>query len=548
MVKQKKPAAKSVAKSTGPVVDQDLVAYIKAGYPLLYMVTPEENRADLIITRVAQECKREIVVWSATEGFVYLTGGKTEACPDPIKALTKIKEGSTNTIYVLRDLHAFFKSPHVVRHLRDIARDFKQACKVCIITSPVRTLPPELERDAVMIDLDLPDREQITEIWSLLCVQNANLLESLGVKVTSDGDAVKIGIEEDEQDRIVTAAMGLTSGEAENAFAKATVQWGRAQISGDEDSPCISKRVMQEKAAAVKKSGVLEYSEASENPADIGGLDVLKLWLDKRSRAFSKAARAYGLPMPKGILLVGLPGCGKSLTAKAASNILNVPLIRFDISRVFGGIVGQSEQQMRGALQTIDRVGQCVVWIDEAEKAFAGAGGSGSHDSGVTKRIFGSFLTYMQEKKGAGFVVMTVNNIDAIVDSSPEMLRKGRFDEIFFVGLPSDAERTEIFRIHIVKNGRDPSGFNLKQLSKASVGFSGAEIEQCVIEGLYSAFYDGEASLATKHVLEAIRTTNPLSKSSATALDHMKAWAEDNAVNASLNGKDQGHAGRKLDV
>lgn len=534
--------------------NQDLVAYIKAGYPLLYMVTAEESRAELEITRVAQECNRKIVVWSFTEGLINIESKQVTKTPTPEKALDEIRKKDEGTIFVLRDIHAFFKSPAVVRHLRDISRDFKQSKKNVIILSPVNQIPSELERDVVVVDFDLPTKDQIEEIWDYLFKANQALFD----QVAGDSNEVleflglekkngKVIVGEDERDRIISAALGMTGVETENAFSKATVTALRAVKIGDGEVPRISRLVMKEKANAVKKSGILEYFEASEQSGDIGGLDQLKRWLDMRSKAFTKKAREFGLPLPKGILLVGLPGCGKSLTAKAASNVLGVPLIRFDISRVFGGIVGQSEQQMRSALQTIERVGQCVVWIDEAEKAFAGAGGSGSHDSGVTKRVFGNFLTFMQEKKGAAFVVMTVNNIDAIRQSSPEMLRKGRFDEIFFVGLPSEDERKQIFDIHIRKNNRDPKKFKLDKLVKASEGFSGAEIEQAVVEGMFSAFYE-DKELTTDHVETACKVTNPLSRSSEGALNAMKEWAESNAVNASLNGKSEGHAGRELTI
>lgn len=531
--------------------DQELVCYIKAGYPLLVMVTAEENRAELEIARVAQECGRKISVWSVTEGLVDLNSkSKSGDAPDPVAALKAIKSnGEDGRIYVFRDMHAFYKQPVVVRLMRDIARDFKQKKRTMIVLTPSSDLPMELDRDVVIVNFDLPTRAQLEEIWGNLCESTANgLFQSKKNEIKEVWfDSTKGELTEDECDRIISAALGLTGVESENAFSKAIVQALRWTPAEGGERPSISQLVMREKANAVRKNGILEWFAAKEGKDDIGGLDQLKKWLDVRSRAFSKKARAFGLPMPKGILLVGLPGCGKSLTAKAASKILNVPFIRFDISRVFGGIVGQSEQQMRGALQTIDRVGQCVVWIDEAEKAFAGVGGSGSNDSGVTKRVFGNFLTWMQEKSGASFVVMTVNNIDAIAASSPEMLRKGRFDEIFFVGLPSSAEREMIFSIHIRKNGRDPSKFNLAKLAEEADGFSGAEIEMAVIEGLYYAFY-ADSELNNKFISAAIKVTNPLSKTQKDALASMKDWAENNAVNASANGKDEGHAGRQLEI
>lgn len=530
---------------------QQTVSYLKAGYPLLVMVTAEESRAELEIKRAARECGRRVAVWSHTDGMTIFSGKdfdkvrKDDNLVDPVKMLTQIRKDNENDVlHVLLDLHAFYKSPKVVRLLRDISRDFKNKGQTAIILTPINELPPELDREAVIIDFDLPNRDHISDIWKLLYSHNRKLLENRTAEM--EADWIEDGkISDDEVDRLITAAMGLTSVEAENAFSKAVVE----TLTLDSGEYSISERVMKEKSNAIKKSGVLEYFEPEEKADDIGGLKMLKKWMGVRSMAFSKKAREFGLPHPKGILLVGLPGCGKSLTAKAAANILNVPFIRFDISRVFGGVVGQSERQMREALQTIERIGQCVVWIDEAEKAFAGVGGGGSHDSGVTKRVFGNFLTWMQEKKEASFVVMTVNNIDAIAQSCPEMLRKGRFDEIFFVGLPSEKEREQIFDIHIRKNGRDPKKFDLKKLAKASDKFSGAEIETSVIEGLYAAFYK-DRELKNEDIIASIKSTNPLAKTQSGPLDNMKMWAEANAVNASANGdeKSTDHAGRKLNL
>ena len=521
----------------GKMADQELVGYIRSGHSVIQMLTAEEARAELEIARVAKEVDRQVQVWSVSEGFqdVQNPSRPKEPCPDPVAALQKIQKMPPKHLFVLRDMHPYFKNPMVVRLLRDIARDLKQKASNVVILTPVNALPPDLERDVVVLDFDLPTKDQIGEFWDLLY----NSQKALFTQYKGE-------VDEDERDRIIQAAMGLTSNEAENAFSKASVK-ALTTVKHGGEMPLISKLVMKEKAVAVKKTGILEYFEAPEKKDDIGGLDTLKLWLDKRSRAFSKKAREFGLPMPKGILLTGLPGTGKSLVAKAASNIMGVPLIRFDFSRVFGGIVGQSEIQCRAALQTIDRVGACIVWMDELEKALAGVGGSGNNDSGVTKRVFGNLLTWLSDKTTPAFVVATVNNIDVLANAAPELLRKGRFDEIFFVGLPSEEERKEIVKIHIRKNHREPDKFDAAKLAKISKGFSGAEIEQGVVEGLYSAFYE-DKELNTGHVFKALETTNPLSKSQEANLEKMKDWAEKNAVNASINGKDEGHAGRQIQV
>jgi SpoVK/Ycf46/Vps4 family AAA+-type ATPase len=418
--------------------------------------------------------------------------------------------------------------------LRDIARDFKQLSKTLIIISPVRKVPAELERDLTVLEFELPKREEIEAIFNTLYTNNK----------------AKLGtISDDEKERIIQAAMGLTTVEAENAFSKAMVE-----STTDESKPLISKLVLREKAAAVRKTGILEYFEATQTASDIGGLENLKTWLTTRNQAFTHKARQFGLPLPRGILLAGLPGCGKSLSAKAASNILGVPLIRFDIGKVFGGLVGESERNMRTAIQTAEAVGSCVLWIDEMEKAFAGMGGSGSSDSGTSQRIFGNFITWMQEKTTPCFVIATVNRIDSL---PPELLRKGRFDEIFFVGLPDAVNREEIINIHVrrfrPKAEKLIKASVMKECVKASEGFSGAELEEAVISGMYTAFHHDARELLGEDILKAIEITNPLSKARAADLKMMSDWAECNAVNANkITAKadkgDKSSSGRQLEI
>lgn len=514
-------------------MNMNLIPYIKAGYPVLYLVTAEESRAEITVLNAAKEVKRNVRVWSATEGFMDPDGKNPEGIEDPIKALNHIFSYPQPGIFVMRDLHSFFTAPKLLRQIRDIARDFKQAHKTLIIISPVKKIPPELERDITVLEFDLPTKEELKESFDTLY----------------EGNKAKIGdIEADEQERIVQSAMGLTTVEAESAFSKAIVDY---VMEDNKEGMPISRRVMKEKANAVKKTGILEYSEANQTANDVGGLDNLKTWLTMRERAFSKAAREFGLPMPRGILLVGLPGCGKSLSAKAASNILNVPLIRFDIGRVFGGLVGESESNMRMAIQTAEAVGSCVLWIDEMEKGFAGMGGSGSTDGGTSQRVFGNFITWMQEKTTPCFIISTVNRIDGL---PPELLRKGRFDEIFYVGLPSAEEREEIINIHIRRYNRDIATFSKKDINqcvKASEGFSGAELEEAVVSGLYSAFHH-DRDLTGIDILRAIKNTQPLSISKKEQMDAMTKWAENNAVNASTEAKSKeakvAKGGRQLDI
>jgi SpoVK/Ycf46/Vps4 family AAA+-type ATPase len=512
-----------------------LVPYIKASYPIIYLQTAEENRGEMTIFEAAKKCKRGLEVWSCTEGFIEIGANGAEALDeetDPGEALQAIKDRPGKKIFVFRDFHSFLKNPVIRRLIRDIAKDFRQTQKTLIIISPVSEIPKELEKDISLIEFDLPGKEEIFQIFNALY----------------SGNKKKIGvIEDDEIERIVQAAMGLTTDEAEAAFSKALVERAEAKKAGEEEVKPISKMVLGEKALAVKKTGILEYFEAAETAKDVGGLQNLKKWLMIRSKAFSKKARDFKLPMPRGILLVGLPGCGKSLSAKATSNILGVPLIRFDVGRVFGGLVGQSEANLRTAIQTVEAVGNCVLWIDEMDKAFSGMGG-GSTDGGTSQRVFGNFITWMQEKTAPVFIVATVNRIEGL---PPELLRKGRFDEIFFVGLPSTKEREEILNIHVKKYGRDPSEVfaeGVDSCVEASKDFSGAELEESIVSALYSAFYK-EEEISAKGIEVAINQTNPLAKSKSKQLDHMAAWASKNAVNASvIDNPGDTSAGRQLDL
>ena len=318
------------------------------------------------------------------------------------------------------------------------------------------------------------------------------------------------------------AALGLTLGEAENVFAKIIVKDGR--LSGDDVN-----EVFAEKQQIIRKSGLLEYYATDETFSNVGGLAALKDWLQKRTIAFTDEARAFGLPAPKGILMLGVQGCGKSLCAKAVSCLWQLPLLRFDIGRMFGSLVGSSEENVRRAIAVAESVAPAILWVDEIDKAFAGAQGSGISDGGTTARVFGTFLTWLSEKTAPVFVVATANDISQL---PPELLRKGRLDEIFFVDLPTKEERKEIFNIHLGKRGRDPQPFDLDSLVACSENFGGAEIEQAVISALYDAFY-ARHELATQHILEALLQTVPLARTMDEQIGRLRSWAVGRARHAS---------------
>jgi SpoVK/Ycf46/Vps4 family AAA+-type ATPase len=296
-------------------------------------------------------------------------------------------------------------------------------------------------------------------------------------------------------------------------------------LSGD-----YVNEVFAEKQQIIRKSGLLEYYKTEDDFSSVGGLTVLKDWLNKRSVAFTDEARAFGLPAPKGILLLGVQGCGKSLCAKAVSRLWQLPLLRFDMGRMFGSLVGSSEENVRRAIAVAESVAPAVLWVDEIDKAFVGSQSSGATDGGTTARVFGTFLTWLSEKDAPVFVVTTANDVSQL---PPELLRKGRLDEIFYVDLPNEEEREQIFRIHVAKRGREPKNFDLKELAAASKDFSGAEIEEAVISALYDAFYAKE-ELSTQYVLAALAATVPLAKTMSEKINDARKWAIGRARNASL--------------
>jgi SpoVK/Ycf46/Vps4 family AAA+-type ATPase len=323
------------------------------------------------------------------------------------------------------------------------------------------------------------------------------------------------------RERIVEAALGLTLTEAQNVLAKSIVRNKTFDVG----------TVLGEKKHIIRKSGILEYYEAEESLDGIGGLEILKGWLQKRRNAFTQHAREFGLPLPKGILLIGVPGCGKSLTAKAVGAAWQMPLLRLDVSKIFGGLVGASEENIRKALKTAEAVSPSILWLDEMEKGFSGTASSGQTDGGTTSRVFGTFVTWMQEKTAPVFVIATANNVHQL---PPELLRKGRFDEIFFVDLPTREERKSIFDIHLKKKRRDPAelGIDLNKLVDGAPEFSGAEVEQAVISALYDAF-DGGTNLTTDGLLTSIKEIVPLAVTMQEGIASMREWAKTRARLAS---------------
>ena len=511
-------------------VDKDIEHLMRARYPLIYILSSEEKRVEKSIADVLHAREREknyktkIFTWSVTEG-VRLGKEPQGDSKDPLKALRFVVEAKADerAVFILRDLHAYLKNPEVVRLLRDIGRKLKEELKTVFLISPLLAIPPELDKEVALVEYPLPELLEIDAIFD-------RVSRNTGAKIPSG----------QEREHVVEAALGLTADEAEGVFAKSLVQTG-----GSFDIDVI----LSEKERIVRKSGVLEFFRTQEKMDNIGGLDVLKGWLRKRQSAFSEEARQFGLPRPKGILMIGIPGGGKSLTAKAVGAAWRLPLLRLDVGKIFAGIVGSSEENMRRAIQMAEAVAPSILWVDELEKGFSGTGSSNNSDAGTAARVFGSFITWLQEKTSPVFVIATANNVDEL---PPEMMRKGRFDEIFFVDLPTLPERKEIVAIHIKRRGRDPEQFNLDLISEKSEGMTGAEIEQAIVSALFDEYdRNGKTGVLTSEgVLHSLQETVPLSRTMKEKIAALRNWCKTRARPASSSWQGDGgaEAGRKIEI
>ncbi len=489
-------------------MQEQLSILIQAQYPLIYLNTPEEERAERAIASIAElKPLRRLFVWTSTRGIVEQgqtssqNSGAAQHNTESIQAALQwvIRADQKDpAIYIFKDAHPFFDHPVTVRCLRDAVANFKGTQKTIILMSPVQVIPIELEKEIVVLDFPLPDIKAIEEV----------LDQQLGQVRTKKVSA-------ETREKLVRATLGLTQDEAEKVYRKAQVTNGKLT----EEEVDI---VLSEKQQLIRRNGILEYMEEDEDIDDVGGLEELKHWLQQRSNAFSQKARNYGLPQPKGMLILGVPGCGKSLIAKTTARLWSLPLIRLDMGRVYdGSTVGKSEANLRNALKVAESISPMILFIDELDKAFAGGAGSADSDAGTSSRIFGTFLTWMQEKKSPVFVMATANRIEKLPG---EFLRKGRFDELFFVDLPNAEERRDIFGIHLRKRRPDLDRFDLEQLSKVSDGFSGAEIEQAVIAAMYEAFAQ-DREFTQLDIISAVKSTTPLSRTMTEQVAALRDWA-----------------------
>ena len=524
---------------------RELRDLLRARYPIVYVVSSEEDRVEQELARFVQERRdkargdaeleaRKFVVWSINDGLMErswsieadgtVKWGEDRKIPetdDPERALGHIRRAEFEAVYVLRDFHPYLTNPKVGRSVRDLHKVLREKHTNVVLLSPIFKSPAEIENDLAVVDYDLPEREDVEQ--SLDRFLDKHHIDSRADRVEGDPHI---------RSRVVEACLGLTLEEVVKVLAKSVIR--NFDVHGEQDFDIDT--ILAEKRHIIRKSGILEFFESDRSMDDIGGLETLKDWLKKRERAFYPEAQRFGLPTPKGILLIGIPGCGKSLTAKSIGIYYKMPLLRLDVGRVFGSLVGSSEENMRKAIRTAEAVAPSILWLDELEKAFSGVQSSGQSDAGTTARVFGTFITWLQEKGSPVFVMATANDVSLL---PPELLRKGRFDEIFFVDLPSPAERRIILDIHIRRRGREPDNFELDKLVAATQGFSGSEIEQAIISALYDVYEeacregDFSRDIGTDDIAKSASEIIPLSYTMKERIDTLREWARSRARKAS---------------
>ncbi|BBC22932.1 AAA ATPase [Pseudanabaena sp. ABRG5-3] len=495
---------------------------LRAKYPLIYIVTAEEEPVEEILTEMALQSSpsRRILFWDIARGWSDNNAdkGSVMAALSRIAQRDKTSKDGDNVLYVLRDLHPILKYPHhdrniaIIRELKNLARDLKLDRRTIALTSHVLEIPSELTEEITAIDFPLP---AIAEIEYLIRKKIA---------------PSKLNLSDLALEQLVKACQGLSRTRIQRVLAKAIAE--KEQVN-DADIDAV----LAEKQQAIRQTGILEFFTVNESLKNVGGLDNLKQWVRIRRDAFTEEAKRYGIPTPKGVLLVGIQGTGKSLSAKTIANEWRLPLLRLDIGRLFGSYVGESESRMRQMIQLAEATAPCVLWIDEIDKAFGNTNMAIDGDSGASRRVFGTLITWMQEKTAPVFIVATANNVRIL---PAELLRKGRFDEIFFLNLPTESERQEIFKVHLQK--LRPSrlrDFDLMLLARHTKNFSGAEIEQVIIDGIHRAFGRGSSGnredFTTEDIISAIEETVPLAAIASQQIESLKQWAAESGARTASN-------------
>jgi|TARA_B110000971_G_C20035490_1_gene513932 SpoVK/Ycf46/Vps4 family AAA+-type ATPase len=485
----------------------EFVLLLKARYPIIYIATNEEERLEYLIKYCAKKyVVRTYYSWDFVDGYQGNPNDTGFAARNPLEALDLIDKltPETASLFVLKDYDNFLKDFSIVRKLKNLSRSLKTQPKNIIIISSEVNIPDSLKEFITLLQFPLPTYSEILEELN-------RLISSLQQEI----DPLTVG-------KIATACQGLSLERIRRVLSKVIAKYGEI----NDESPDL---ILQEKKQIIQQTQLLEFCLNDKSISDLGGLDNFKDWLTLRVKAFSQEAIQYGLPYPKGLLLVGVQGTGKSVAAKIIAHEWQLPLLRLDFGRLFASLIGQSEQRVRKMIEIAEALAPCVLWVDEIDKAFAGAQSSG--DSGTTSRVLATFITWLSEKTSPVFVVATANNIDFI---PAEILRKGRFDEMFFLSLPTREEREAIFKVHLSKyRPKEVNNFQIPLLGQLSKDFSGAEIEQVVIEAMRLGFNESR-EFNNEDVIVSIQNLVPLARTKSKELDLLKSWAESgNVISAS---------------
>lgn len=492
-------------------METKLFHYIKAGYPVVWVRTSEDIRAVEHILASVEEAGLNghwVGEWRVTTGLNI--DGKTKpegvTIPKAVSYLVKEAQADSKGILIIHNIRQFIGNFQVIQELKDAAMIIRTRSSYIFLVGAEIAVPPELMGLLTVFDYPLPTKEHFTKLYTELCDKYA---ASLTLPATKKEKKAEI-------EKAADAALGMTHLQGENAMALSFVK------SRAVDMPVL----FQEKEQAIKQSDVLELIPVTEGLDNLGGFDVFKPWVQRRASVFTPAAKEYGLRPPRGVLIAGLAGTGKSLCCKTISDYMQIPLIKFDVGKVFKSLQGASEAAVRNALRIAEAVAPAVLWVDELEKSMAGSDSSGRTDSGTTARVMSTILSWMQDKTAPIFVAATVNNIDNI---PPELLRKGRFDEVWGVDLPAEEERQAIFKIHIKKRGRDPKNFDIVTLSAASNWFTGAEIEAGIEDAMYFAYADNGREFTTADIVRSLEETTPQCKTQSEKISIIRDWIADRA-------------------
>jgi len=474
---------------------RDLELLIKSRASLIWIRTKEEERLEKLINFSCERLNiKRFIRWDCVSGIKGLINEEGKFSNNPLGVLNWLKEQDSkfSTVLLVKDFHKFYDDPSINRTIKELSSALKKTSHNLIISSHLFPSSEELDELMTIVNLPLPDQKELK-----------NLIKTIAINTNSN-------LEDQDLNELSIASSGLTEVKVKQVTAKALAQRGKI-------SKADIKDILEEKKQVIARSEILEFFEAKSSQDDIGGLNVLKFWLKQRHRAFSKEARDYGLPIPKGVLLVGAQGTGKSLTAKSISKSWSMPLLRLDVGRLFSSLVGSSEARTREAILRAEAMSPCILWIDEIDKGF---GGDARSDGGTSQRVLASLLTWMAEKESAVFVIATANAIDKL---PAELLRKGRFDEIFFLDLPNSKERFTILDLHLKKR-RSSYSFPLSTIIDRTNGFSGAELEQAVIEGMHISFFENR-ELMEKDLIKAVSELVPLSRTAKEQIDLLREWS-----------------------